>query len=1033
MGKVYCQGCFAEIPDYAHFCHLCGTRQPGQPGPLAHDDGGNALSPASKPFDTEFAPASAGNPHSDDATLPVSGARFQTKSSPNNNSSVASPARLSAEYLDTPPLVPAVSPLRASSSASNSASVPGNEEYSDPYYAALRAKEDLDEIAAHATILVKKEHIILPVPIPTGTPALQRAAHQQPQALRAAHQQPQMLRASHQQPQSIRVVHKQPVKSIQVFFATHAQPARYSVIGIGVVLLVGLVVLLTNPFSSTSAQVGASPTLSTMNATSVFPGGSVTLHGANFTPNAVVTFSADSANLTLASAQPSVSPPNVASISSLADVALSARFTRLQNAALAARVQYDGTFNIALSIPQSWQANSIHRIQAKELSSGRVAFVDVKVLAQKYVAPKTVPGPTPKATTAPTPQQQQAVAPNPTPIPQPVISNPVSQQQAPAPGPTPTPNAAAPSPQEQPQPTATPEPRPKATPRPKPFCLSIDNDSLNFSATIRGSDPDGQIVSLSDASTCESGDWSASSDSPWLSVSPGQGHIPSGKNALIDVGTSVAGLKPGSYTGHITLSPGSNVITVSLNVQLAATCISAQVSQLGFTSNSSYSEGGSTVQQPADQIATIENGSDCHAGSWTVSSDAKWLTAAPNTGKIDRGGSATATVRVSGTGLNVNTPYTGHLTFYAGSSKATVTVILNFAQQGQTVTPTVAPPVQPCLDARTTSLDFSSQVSAGVASQPKDQTATIVNGSACGAADWTVSSDVPWLSVKGGGSIEANGAGDAIAHVALNGLDTSKNYTGHLVFVAGSSKVTIPVSLSFTVEYLTPTPVPVQPTPVPVKPTPIPVQPTPVPVQPTSIPVKPTPVPVQPTPIPVKPTPVPVQPTPAPPILTQCLTADQGGLAFSGAIGYKGYDPQAQTITVTNCGSAGMVIAAVSNDSLGWLAASGGGQVASGGKTYISVSVDAIRSGLKPGPHSGIVYITVKTRDGNAKNIAINISFNVASTVQPVPTSQPTPRPQPTPAPQPTPVPRLQPTPTPQPQPTSTPQSQPTKLQESSG
>ena len=1030
MSKVYCQGCFAEIPDYAHFCHLCGAPQPGD---LAHDNGGSTPPTpplASKPFDTEFAPASVGNPHSDDATLPVSRATFQTNSSANNSSSVASPARLDDAYLDTPPLVPAVSPWQTSSSPINAVSAPGNEEYSDPYYAALHTKEELDEIAAQSTILVRKDNLILPLPIQASSP--QRAAHQQPQMLRAAHQQPQMLRASHQQLQSIHVVHKQPVRSMRTFFATHAQPARYSLVGMCVVLLVGLAVLLTNPFSSTNAQVNVllSPTLTTMNATNAFPGGSITLHGINFTPGAVVAFSADGSNLSLASAQPSVSPANSANVSSLADIALSARSALLQKAALDARVQDDGTFNIALSIPQSWQANSTHRIQAKESSSGKIAFVDVKVLAQKYVAPKTVPGPTPQATSAPPPQQtqavapnppsapQQAVAPNPTqapkPTPKPVSSNPVVQQPQ-APEPTPTPYVA---------------PQPPATPEHKPFCLSVDNDSLAFRATLRGSDPDGQIVSLSDDAACASGDWSASSDSPWLSVSPSWGHIPSGKNALIDVGTSIADLKPGSYTGHITLSPGSNVITVSLHVQVAATCISAQSSELGFTSNASYSdysEGGWTVQQPVDKVATIENGGDCDAGSWTVTSDAKWLTVTPGTGKIDRGGSSTATVHVSAVGLNVNTPYTGHLTFDAGSSKATITVTLKFVLENQSVTPTVTPP-EICLAAQTSALYFSSNVDASGPNQPKDQPATVVNGN-CGAGNWTVSSDVPWLSAKGGGYIEANGTGDATVHVAPNRLDTSKEYTGHLIFVAGSSKVTIPVYLSFTIE--SPTPTPEQPTPAPVKPTPIPEQPTAI-TQPTPIPVKPTPVPVEPTPVPVPPTPIPVKPTPVPPALTQCLSVDQASLAFNGAIGYKGYDPQAQTITVTNCGSVGLVTAAVSNDSLGWLAASGGGQIASGAKTYISVSVDAIRSGLKPGPHSGIVYITVKTSDGNTKNVAVSVSFNVTATVQPAPTPVPQPTPTPVPVePTPTPVPQPQPTPTPQPQ---QPQAQPTTgLRESQG
>ena len=918
MSKVYCQGCFAEIPDYAHFCHLCGTRQSDQSGgPVL---GGDTPSLPVKNFNTESALTSAGDSHSDDVMLPVRRGEFQRNSSPNNSLSVASPARPSAIYPDTPPLVPSVAASKASpglSSPENISPTLGYREYSDPYYAASRPKENLDAIAGSATVVVKKDDATLPLPVQLST------------SQRAAHQQPQMLRASHQQPQLTHFVHKQPARLARTFFATHARSVRYSVVGTCIVLLLGLVVLLTNPFSRTNAQGGAllSPTLTTMNVTSVFSGGSVTLHGANFTPNATVTFFSNGSNLVLAYAQPSASSANSAALFSLANIEFSDHPVLLQKAYLDARVRYDGTFDVALSIPQSWRVGSMHRIQAKESGSGRTAFVDVKVQAKVYPASPPVAKPTLKVNSTPSSQQQPTAEPAPTSTPQPAKSNPAPTLQPATPNPTPQPQAAEPTPTSQPaksnptpqqqqaaapNPTPTPDSvslpkeqptsQPTAVPVPtlKPFCLGVDNDTLSFSATTRSGYPNGQTVSLRDAAVCESGDWSASSDSPWLSVSPGKGHIPSGKNVLVNINASTAALKPGSYTGHINLSPGSNVVTVTLNL----------------------------------------------------------------------------------------------------------------VQEKPIITPTVAPPVAACLVARTAVLNFVSQSGARGASQPNDQVATVINGSACGAANWTVSSDAPWLFVKGGGYIQANATGDATVHVTLDGLDTSKTYTGHLVFVAGSSRVTIPVNLGFIRPAELPTPIPVEPTPVPVKPTPIPIQPTP-----TLIPVKLTPVPVQPTP-----TPIPVKPTPVLQVPTQCITADQASLAFKAVTGYNGYDPQAQTITITNCGSMGIVTAAVSNDSLNWLAASGGGPLASGAKTYISVSVDAIRSGLKPGPHSGIVYITVKTSDGNAKNIAVSISFNVISAVRPVPTPPLPPTPtaqlQPTRPPWPTPTAQLQPTPPLQPQPT---------------
>lgn len=198
------------------------------------------------------------------------------------------------------------------------------------------------------------------------------------------------------QPQPSSVVYKRQEINSRTSSSSRIKTVRYSLIGTCIVLLVGLVVLFTNPFFRTKAQVSASPspTLTPMNATSVFPGGSITLHGANFTPGATVSFSSDGSNLALAYAYPSASPANSVLISSLDNIAFDALQTRSQKADVGARVQYDGTFDLALAVPPSWQAESVHKIEAKESSSGRTAFVAVKVLTKGY---STLP-PTSQAT-----------------------------------------------------------------------------------------------------------------------------------------------------------------------------------------------------------------------------------------------------------------------------------------------------------------------------------------------------------------------------------------------------------------------------------------------------------------------------------------------------------------------------------------------------------------------------------------------------------------------------------------------------------
>ena len=294
MGKVYCRGCLAEVPDYAHFCPLCGTRRTDQAESPSSCDGGT-LAPASQDFDAGLAPVSAGR------------------------------------ILVTP-----------------------------------------------STVIVKKDDDVLPLLRQART--ARRAVYQQPQALQSGQQS------------SRHIAHKQAVSSPRASLAEQmgTRAVRYSVIGICVVLLVALVVLLASSFvrmNAQNAQVATppSPVLITMNATSVFPGGSITLHGANFTPGATVTFSSDGTDLALAAVQPSTALVIQASL------AYSVASAHRDKAYGGATVQYDGTFDIALSVPQSWQVNSVHKLQAKELSSGKGAFVDVKVLSQRYTNSNAVP------------------------------------------------------------------------------------------------------------------------------------------------------------------------------------------------------------------------------------------------------------------------------------------------------------------------------------------------------------------------------------------------------------------------------------------------------------------------------------------------------------------------------------------------------------------------------------------------------------------------------------------------------------------
>ncbi|HEX3639851.1 MAG TPA: hypothetical protein VHV10_01030, partial [Ktedonobacteraceae bacterium] len=194
-----------------------------------------------------------------------------------------------------------------------------------------------------------------------------------------------------------------------------------------------------------------------------------------------------------------------------------------------------------------------------------------------------------------------------------------------------------------------------------PPCVAPSPDTLNFTMS-QGDGPASQGVTISNGNGCGAGSWSASSNASWLSIHLAGGQINVGGSVDASVAVSVTGLAPGKYTGHITLSPGSAMLTVHLTV-LPPPCPTPSPSTLNF----SVSHGGGS----SSQNVTISNGSGCGAGSWSASSDVSWLNVGPAGGSINASGSATVSVRVSTAGLAPG-KYTGHITFGPGSAMLTV-------------------------------------------------------------------------------------------------------------------------------------------------------------------------------------------------------------------------------------------------------------------------------------------------------------------------------------------------------------------------
>jgi len=119
------------------------------------------------------------------------------------------------------------------------------------------------------------------------------------------------------------------------------------------------------------------------------------------------------------------------------------------------------------------------------------------------------------------------------------------------------------------------------TPAPK---LALSNTQLQFAYVAGGAAPLAQSVAISNSGTGTL-NWSASSDSSWLAVSPASG---TGAGNL-SVSVSPAGLTPATYTGHVQVaatgasgSPQTVTVTLTISAPSTAPVITGVVNGASF-------------------------------------------------------------------------------------------------------------------------------------------------------------------------------------------------------------------------------------------------------------------------------------------------------------------------------------------------------------------------------------------------------------------------------------------------------------------
>ncbi len=284
--------------------------------------------------------------------------------------------------------------------------------------------------------------------------------------------------------------------------------------------------------------------------------------------------------------------------------------------------------------------------------------------------------------------------------------------------------------------------------------------------------------------------WQASSDAPWLALSPDNGTFTTGMTPQVSVAVDRSNLRPGPYTAHINfLSNGGNTrVTATMQVIPLVpgheAVIQLNPAVLSFTAP----DGGAA---PPAQTLTLSNPGVLPL-QWSASTDAPWLNISPNTGGVQN---TTGTVTTPGitsqtisVGINTSTllpgTYNGKITFTGqGQVKNSPQVIL----VSVTITPQCSLQVSPSM------LSF-----AGVYQQIVPVSKTITVGASQGSCStplqWSATSSSSWLVLS-----TNSGTTPASPTVSVNssGLQPG-TYNSSIVFTTSSGTQTLPVSFSIT-------------------------------------------------------------------------------------------------------------------------------------------------------------------------------------------------------------------------------------------
>jgi len=292
--------------------------------------------------------------------------------------------------------------------------------------------------------------------------------------------------------------------------------------------------------------------------------------------------------------------------------------------------------------------------------------------------------------------------------------------------------------------------------------------------------------------------WSASSNQPWLLVSPSQGIF--SQQQTISLAVQRVGLKAGDYSGSITISTNVGVpqhLKVDMTVRPLPPnnrpALALSPALLSFAAT----DGGAN---PSAQSLTMSS-PDSRPLSWSLAINApvtstiqtfsiqeqesacRWLHATPLSGTVAPGTSRVLTVSVQSQCLLPGT-YQGTLQFMdAGANNVTQTVNVSLI-------------VQPHCGLVTSTGYLGFTVVQGQ-NTVANQTLSLNTTASCAGAplSWTSTSSASWLVISPSGLLKGTATTLVPVNVHANSLAPGI-YSGNIIFVTGQSTLTVMVQLT---------------------------------------------------------------------------------------------------------------------------------------------------------------------------------------------------------------------------------------------